>query len=153
MRAIPVSSDTSIAPPRLLLPCCWWCMCSVVSNSFLTPWTLAHQAPPSMGFSRQECWSRLPCRTPADLPDPGIGLGSSALRADSLPSKPSVHFCGSVVSNSEPSGKCYEDLRVALLGPFNRVPLFTPSISCVSCIGRWLLYHWRHLRSPSGVFS
>jgi len=42
---------------------------------------------------------------------------------------------------------------VALLGPFNRVPLFTPSISCVSCIGRWLLYHWRHLRSPSGVFS
>ena len=39
---------------------------------FLTPWTLAHQAPLSMGFSRQECWSRLPFPSPEDLPDPGI---------------------------------------------------------------------------------
>ena len=37
-----------------------------------TPWTAAHQAPPSMGFSRQEYWSRLPCPAPGDLPDPGI---------------------------------------------------------------------------------
>ena len=39
---------------------------------FVTPWTVAHQAPLSMGFSRQEYWSGLPCPSPGDLPDPGI---------------------------------------------------------------------------------
>ena len=38
----------------------------------MTPWTVPHQAPPSMGFSRQEYWSGLPCSPPGDLPDPGI---------------------------------------------------------------------------------
>ena len=37
-----------------------------------TPWTLARQAPLSVGFSRQECWSGLPCPAPGDLPHPGI---------------------------------------------------------------------------------
>ena len=39
---------------------------------FATPWTVAHQAPPSMRFSRQEYWSRLPFPSPGDLPNPGI---------------------------------------------------------------------------------
>ena len=39
---------------------------------FVTPWTIAHQAPLSMGFSRQEYWSGLPGPSPGDLPDPGI---------------------------------------------------------------------------------
>ena len=39
---------------------------------FVTPWTVAHQAPLSMGFSRQEYWGELPCPPPGDLPDPGI---------------------------------------------------------------------------------
>ena len=39
---------------------------------FVTPWTVAHQAPLSMGLSRQEYWSGLPCPPPGDLPDPGI---------------------------------------------------------------------------------
>ena len=39
---------------------------------FAIPWTVAHHAPLSMGFSRQEYWSGLPCPTPGDLPDPGI---------------------------------------------------------------------------------
>ena len=38
----------------------------------VTPWTIAHQASLSMGFSKQEYWSELPCPTPGDLPDPGI---------------------------------------------------------------------------------
>ena len=46
---------------------------------FATPWTVAHQAPLSMGFPRQECWSGLPCPPPGHLPDPGIKLASSAL--------------------------------------------------------------------------
>ena len=45
--------------------------CLAVSAS-ATPWTVAGQAPLSMGFSRQECWSGLPCPSPGDLPDPGI---------------------------------------------------------------------------------
>ena len=39
---------------------------------FMTPWTIACQAPLSMGFSRQEYWSGLPCPPPGDLPTPGI---------------------------------------------------------------------------------
>ena len=55
---------------------------------FVSPWTVAYQAPPSMGFSRQECWSGLPFPSPGDLPDPGIEPGSLALQADALPSEP-----------------------------------------------------------------
>ena len=54
---------------------------------FETPWTVAYQAPPSMGFSRQEYWSGLPFPSPGDLPDSGIEPGSPALQADSLPSE------------------------------------------------------------------
>ena len=46
---------------------------------FVTPWTVAYQAPPSMEFSRQEYWSGLPFPSPGDLPDPGIESGSPAL--------------------------------------------------------------------------
>ena len=55
---------------------------------FVTPWAVAHQASPSMGFSRQEYWSGLPFPSPGDLPDPGIKPGSPALEADALTSKP-----------------------------------------------------------------
>ena len=55
---------------------------------FGTPWTVAHQAPLSMGFSRQEYWSGLPTPSPEDLPDSGIEPGSPALQADALPSEP-----------------------------------------------------------------
>ena len=55
---------------------------------FGTPWTVAHQAPPSMEFSRQEYWSGLPFSSPGDLPDPGIEPGSPTLRVDTLPSEP-----------------------------------------------------------------
>ena len=68
---------------------------SVMSDS-VTPSTTTHQVPLSMGFSRQEYWSELPCPPPGDL------------------SKP----------RSE------------------------PQVSYVSCIGRWVLYLWRHLGTP-----
>ena len=50
--------------------------------------TVAHQAPPSMGFSRQEYWSGLPFPSPGDPPNPGIEPSSPALQADSLLSEP-----------------------------------------------------------------
>ena len=52
------------------------------------PWTLARQAPLSLGFSRPEYWSGLPVPSPGDLSDPGIEPGSSTVQADSLPSEP-----------------------------------------------------------------
>ena len=52
------------------------------------PWTVAHQAPPSMGFFRQEYWSGLPFPSPGDLPDPGIEARSPTLQADALTSAP-----------------------------------------------------------------
>ena len=61
---------------------------------FVTPWTIAYQAPLSMGFSRQEYWSGfskqeywsgLPFPSPGDLPNPGIEPRSPALQADALP--------------------------------------------------------------------
>ena len=55
---------------------------------FATPWTVAHQAPLSMGFSRQEYWSGLPFPSPGHLPDPGIKPRSPSLWADALTSQP-----------------------------------------------------------------
>ena len=54
-----------------------------MSNSFVTPWTVAHQASLSVGSSMQEYWSRLPLPSPGDLPDPGIEPTFPAL-ADGL---------------------------------------------------------------------
>ena len=55
---------------------------------FATQWTVAYQAPLSMGFSRQEYWSRLPFPSPGDLLNPGIKPRLPSLQADSLLSKP-----------------------------------------------------------------
>ena len=55
---------------------------------FVTWWTIACQALPSMGFSRQEYWSGLPFPSPGDLPDPGIKPRFPALEADALTSEP-----------------------------------------------------------------
>ena len=55
-----------------------------LSRDFVTPWTVAYQAPLSMEFSRQERWSGLPFPSPGDLPDPGIEPRSPALQADAL---------------------------------------------------------------------
>ena len=62
------------------------CVCVLGTQSCLTlatPWTIAHQAPLSMEFSRQESWSGLPFPSLGDLPDPGIERGSPALQSDS----------------------------------------------------------------------
>ena len=55
---------------------------------FVTPWTIALQAPLSVIFSRQEYCSGLPFLSPEDLPDPGIKPRSPTLQVDSLPSEP-----------------------------------------------------------------
>ena len=55
---------------------------------FAAPWTVAHQAPPSMGSFRQEYWSGWPFSSPGDLPNLAIEPGSPASQADALLSEP-----------------------------------------------------------------
>ena len=67
------------------------CVCVCVAQLvrlFAAPWTVVHEAPVSVGLSRQECWSGLLSPSPGDLPHIGIEPGSPALQADSLPSEP-----------------------------------------------------------------
>ena len=59
-----------------------------MSNSFVTPWTVACQAPLSMGFPRQEYWNRLPFPSPGDLPNPGIEPVSPAFAGRFLTIEP-----------------------------------------------------------------
>ena len=77
----------------------WWVNMKKESLKVLVPQSCltlcdtmdySHQAPLSMGFSRQEYWSGLPFPSPEDLPNPGVEPGSPALQADSLLSKPWV---------------------------------------------------------------
>ena len=55
---------------------------------FVTPWTVAHQDPLSMEFSRQEYWGGQSFPSPGDLPDPGVKPRSPVLQANSLPAEP-----------------------------------------------------------------
>ena len=71
---------------QVLFPHVWGVL--ITSDSFMTPGTVALQAPLSMGFSRQGYWSGLPFPPPGDLLDSGIELMSLALQANSLPLSP-----------------------------------------------------------------
>ena len=80
-----------------------YCLDTKPVQLFMTPWTVARQAPLSMEFSRQEHWSRLPCPPPGDLPNPGIkhmspispalagGFFTTSVFNPCLPSKLPVH--------------------------------------------------------------
>ena len=81
---------------EIILHCCYL-VTSVMSDS-LWPYG-AHQAPLSMGFSRQEHWSGLPFPSPGDLPDPGIGPRSPASQADSFPTEPPGQLFDPVTRN------------------------------------------------------
>ena len=85
---------------------------SVVSDSLWPPWTVARQAPLSMGFSRQEYWSGLPFPSPGDLPNPGIESGFPALQADALSSEPP----------GKPTNPCTHASTVSCLKPAS-IPL------------------------------
>ena len=87
--------NSSEASPLKKNACYWITQINAVASNrisslqlFVTPWTVAHQAPLSMGFSRQEYWSVLPFSFPGDLPHPGIEPRFPALQADALTSEP-----------------------------------------------------------------
>ena len=70
-------------------------MYSIVFDS-VTPWTVTHQAPLSMGFSRQECWSGFPFLPEGELSDPGIELVSPALEGGLFTAEPAGKPCSTV---------------------------------------------------------
>ena len=80
---------------------------------FMTLWTVAHQAPPSMEFSRQEYWSRLPFPALGDLPDPGIEPLSPALAGDFFTTSIIQRVVGSSLNINSDLKKSY--LRVFIL--------------------------------------
>ena len=75
---------TSLSIDSKLCVCCHFSP----SRSSVTPWTVAHPAPLSMGFSRQESWSGLPFPSPRDLPYPAIEPGSPALAGGFFTTEP-----------------------------------------------------------------
>ena len=136
---------------------------------FATPWTVAHQAPPSMGFSRQEYWSGLPVPSSGDLPDPGIEPRSPTLWEDALTPEPPgkqelyilvcwcVCMCVCSVAQScltlcypmdcSPPGSSVRGISPARLPEwvsisFSRRSSWSRDRTWVPCIGRWVLYHW-----------
>ena len=72
IKEITLSKNLKELPTCILITCCAVLSPSVLSDSYVTLWTVPYQAPLSMGFSRQEYWSGLPCPPPGDLPNPGI---------------------------------------------------------------------------------
>ena len=132
---------------------------------FATPWAVAYQAPPTMGFSRQEYLSGLPFPSPGHLPDPGIKPRSPTLQADALSSEPPgkpinkilkyvnenacvcANFLQSCPTLCDPMDLAH---RALLSVGFARIlewvagssePWDRTCVSYVSCTGRWVLYH------------
>ena len=106
---------------------------------FVTPWTVAHQAPLLMGFSRQEYRSGLPFPSPGDLPDPGIELGSPVLQADSLP----LRNQGSL-KDGHRFFKIFSFLHIfaiyhlsSLYQEVEIVSLLSEPVDCVACLSQW----------------
>ena len=87
-------------------------------------WTVAHQAPLSMGFSRQEYWSGLLLSSPEHLPNPTVKPGSPILQADSLltesPGKPYLSFLDYYKQHCNELGSA--DFEIVILFPLEKYP-------------------------------
>ena len=98
-----------------------------MSDSFATPWTVACQAPRSMGFPRQEYWGALPCPHPGALPDPGI---EHLLHLLTLPALAGGFFTTNASWEALPDTLLFTKLQAFLTSP--RFPLvssfFLPKI-------------------------
>ena len=85
--------------------------------TLVTPWTVACQAPLSMGFPRQDYWRGLPFPSPGDLPDPGIEPKSPTLQADSLPTETQGSPQGACGENKQADSPCVSLLSLSGLAP------------------------------------
>ena len=128
-----------------------------MSDSFVTLWTVAHQAPLSMGFLRQEYWSGLPFPSPRDLPDPGIELTSPALAGGFFtpepPGKPSHLHATGILVTLQVSSKATSSMKPArqtegLLPWDSHLP--KPSILPLSCAPALCTIFWTQRCSING---
>ena len=103
---------------------------------FATSWTIAHQAPLSMEFSRQEQWSGLPSPSPGDLPDPGIKPRSPAFHTDSLPSEPPGKPWLEIPVSKTRLGTCKHSLIMCW---WNELPMESILGICVTGMGEEVL--------------
>ena len=110
-------------------------MC-VVTQSCLIPWTVAHQPPLCMEFSRQKYWSGLPYPCPGDLPHAGIRPGSSVLWADSLLSEPPAL----------PQSQSSTHIQAKTPFPFSTQVYIESRFSVTSCMKVRLHGPWRRTR-------
>ena len=96
---------------------------------FATPWTVTHQAPLSVRFSRQEYWSGWQCPPPGDLPDPGFKPESIALQADSLP----LSHLGSLYAYGYPIVLAPFVEKMLMLSPLNCLCTFVENL-LINCL-------------------
>jgi len=121
--------------------CVYECVCVSPFSCvwlFATPWTVAHQAPLSKEFCRQEYWSGLPFPSLGDLPDLGIKPRSLVLQADSLPSEPSgkpVTLLGHIEKRRKDRNEC----------PVNNQDKTTPELFCGTLGDRFCDCKWRQV--------
>ena len=100
-----------------------------MSNSFVTPWTVAHQAPLSLGFSRQEYWSGLPFLSPRDLPEPGSKPVSPVLTGRCFTTEPP----GNIFQKTDNWGWFFflfnsRELQMLLFSPCRTLASYLPSL-------------------------
>ena len=107
---------------------------------FVTPWTVAHQDPLSMGFSRQEYWSGLPFPSPGDLPDPGIEPRSPTLQSDALTSEPPGKP-RKAMTNLNSILKIRDITLVTKVHPIKAIVFLVVMYECESHIWMWELGH------------
>ena len=124
---------------------------------FVTPWTVPCQAPPSVGFFREEYWSGLPFPSPGDLPHPGIEPWSPALQADSLPSEPPgknkvkvAQLCPAVCNPRDYTVHGILQARVLEWGSLSLLQqiFLTQESNCGLLYYRWILYQLSYQGSP-----
>ena len=142
---------------------------------FTTPWTAAYQAPPSMGFSRQEYWSGVPLPSPEDrgtrvqiltvcqCPEELLKVWGQHLRHPTAPQEVSwpnlvvfTLLCTQLCLTLCDLIDCYPPASVALLLWILQARILewvATSFSHVLRIGRWILYHQYHLGSPPSLPS
>ena len=117
-----------------------------MSNFFATPWIIACQAPLSMGFSRQEYWSRLPFPSLGFLPGPGIE--PTSLMPPALPLVPPGNPWLLLLQSTGSREHKLHLWHMGLVALWHVKNSWARDRTCVPCIGRWILNHWTTREVP-----
>ena len=130
--------------------CVCWCVCVLSCFScvwlFATLWTAACWAPLSMGFSRQEYWSRLPFPSPGFLPGPGIE--PTSLMPPALPLVPPGNPWLLLLQSTGTRVHKLHLWHMGLVALWHVKNSWARDRTCVPCIGRWILNHWTTREVP-----